>query len=206
MDTERFDKQRRFILEIDAEKRIERQTHIAGMSRRENDAEHAWHMAIMTWLLSEYANEKIDLAKTMLMVLMHDVVEIDAGDAYAYDSQAKAAAHDRECAAADRIYSILPPDQARAARDLWEEFEEGATSEARFAHAMDNLQPVLLNLANEGDDWREHGVFRSQVDQRQAQTRLGSQELWEYVQSQLDRAVEAGWLKTGDLPGEGECS
>ena len=102
--------------------------------------------------------------------------------------------------------SILPPDQARAARDLWEEFEEGATSEARFAHAMDNLQPVLLNLANEGDDWREHGVFRSQVDQRQAQTRLGSQELWEYVQSQLDRAVEAGWLKTGDLPSEGECS
>ena len=195
MDMERFEKQVRFALELDKEKNILRQTHLSGGGRRENDAEHAWHLAAMTWLMSEYANEPIDVAKTMLMVLLHDVVEIDAGDSYAYDPEAQETAHERELAAAERLYHILPEDQGTYLKALWEEFEAGETPEARFAHVMDNFQPLLLNDSNEGNDWREHGVARAQVEKRNERTAGGSREIWEYMKTVLDRNVERGSLK-----------
>ncbi len=195
MDWERFEKQKDFILEIDKEKNILRQTHLSGGGRRENDAEHAWHMAVMVWLLREYANEPLDLAKTMMMVLIHDVVEIDAGDTYAYDAAGKATAHDREEKAADRLFGLLPEDQGRELRALWEEFEEYETPEARFAHTMDNFQPMLLNDSNGGGDWKEHGIRRSQTEKRNEKTGTGSREIWEYMKTILDANVARGSLK-----------
>lgn len=195
MDWERFEKQKDFILEIDKEKNILRQTHLSGGGRRENDAEHAWHMAVMVWLLREYANEPLDLAKTMMMVLIHDVVEIDAGDTYAYDAAGKATAHDREEKAAERLFGLLPEDQGRELRALWEEFEEYETPEARFAHTMDNFQPMLLNDSNGGGDWKEHGIRRSQTEKRNEKTGTGSREIWEYMKTILDANVAKGSLK-----------
>ncbi len=195
MDWERFEKQKDFILEIDKEKNILRQTHLSGGGRRENDAEHAWHMAVMVWLLREYANEPLDLAKTMMMVLIHDVVEIDAGDTYAYDAAGKATAHDREEKAAERLFGLLPEDQGRELRALWEEFEEYETPEARFAHTMDNFQPMLLNDSNGGGDWKEHGIRRSQTEKRNEKTGTGSREIWEYMKTILDANVARGSLK-----------
>ena len=155
---DRLEQQISFIREIDKEKQIGRQTYLTGGSRKENDAEHAWHIALMAILLSEYANEPIDLLRTVTMLLIHDLVEIDAGDTYAYDEAAKATEHDREARGADRIFGILPEDQGKALRELWEEFNAGETPEARFAHAMDNFQPVMLNAATDGRAWAEHGV------------------------------------------------
>ena len=195
MDRERFERQVRFILELDKEKNIERQTRLTGHGRRENDAEHAWHLAAMTWLLSEYANEKFDVAKTMLMVLLHDVVEIDAGDSYAYDLQAQKTAHERELAAAERLYHILPEDQGTYLENLWKEFEAGETAEARFAHVMDNFQPMLLNHSNGGEDWKEHGIAKPQVEKRNLHTAEGSAWIWDYMKSIIDRNVEKGSLK-----------
>jgi len=195
MDTERFEKQIHFILELDKEKNIFRQTHLTHGGRRENDAEHAWHLAVMTWLLSEYSNEKIDVAKTMLMVLLHDVVEIDAGDSYAYDKNAQATAHEREKKAAARLYRLLPDDEGTALKALWEEFEEGNSPEAKFAHVMDNFQPLLLNNSNGGSDWKEHGVAREQVEKRNLRTQEGSGEIWEYMQTLLDENQKKGSLR-----------
>ena len=195
MDWERFEKQKDFILEIDKEKNILRQTHLSGGGRRENDAEHAWHMAVMVWLLREYANEPLDLAKTMMMVLIHDVVEIDAGDTYAYDAAGKATAHDREEKAAERLFGLLPEDQGRELRALWEEFEEYEAPEARFAHTMDNFQPMLLDDSNGGGDWKEHGIRRSQTEKRNEKTGTGSREIWEYMKTILDANVARGSLK-----------
>ena len=142
---DRLEKQLRFALEADKEKNIVRQTLISDGSRRENDAEHAWHAALMAVLLHEHSNEKIDLLRTVTMLLIHDIVEIDAGDTYAYDEQAKLSQRDRETAAADRIFGLLPGDQRDSLRALWEEFEAGVTAEAKFARTMDNLQPMTLN-------------------------------------------------------------
>ena len=192
MDLERFEKQIAFILEADREKNIYRQTHISGHLRRENDAEHAWHMAIMIYLLREYANEEFDVAKAMTMALIHDLVEIDAGDTYAYDTDALATQKEREARAADRIFGILPTDQGGELRALFEEFEAGQTPEARFARTMDNLQPLLLNDANGGGDWREHGVRRSQVMNRQRPSEHGSREIWEYSKALIERNVALG--------------
>ena len=152
MDGERFERQVAFILEADKEKNILRQTHLSGHGRRENDAEHAWHMAIMIYLLKEYANREIDVAKAMMMALIHDIVEIDAGDTYAYDDAGLATQKEREKKAADRIFGLLPEDQKAELRALFEEFEAGETAEASFARAMDNFQPLLLNDSNEGGD------------------------------------------------------
>ena len=148
MDKERFQKQLDFILEADKEKNILRQTHLSGYTRQENDAEHAWHMAMMIYLLKEYANEDFDVAKAMMMALIHDIVEIDAGDTYAYDTKGLATQKERESKAADRIFGLLPNDQKENLIALFEEFEEGKTPEARFAKTMDNLQPILLNDCN----------------------------------------------------------
>ena len=195
MDNNRFQKQLDFILEIDKEKQVYRQTHITGHVRRENDAEHAWHMAVMIYLLKEYANEDFDVSRAMAMALIHDVVEIDAGDTYAYDEAALATKDEREKAAADRIFGILPDDQRDALRGLFEEFEAGKTPEAKFARTMDNFQPLLLNDSNGGADWREHGVTKSQVTCRQKNSQLGSDTIWDYTSELIERNVEAGNIK-----------
>lgn len=194
-DDPRFAKQLRFILELDKEKTILRQTHLTGYRRQENDAEHAWHMAVMACLLKEYANEPFDLAKTLLMILLHDVVEIDAGDTFAYDAEGVKTQREREEKAADRIFGLLPEDQAREFRDLFEEFDRGDTPEARYAHAMDNFQPILLNDANDGKDWRLHQVHRQQVERRNARTHEGSEKIGQAVQAIIHRNVAKGNLK-----------
>ena len=195
MDRERLKKQTDFILELDKEKSIFRQTHLTGHGRNENDAEHAWHMAIMAWLLQEYSNVKVDIAKVMLMCLIHDVVEIDAGDTYAYDSEGLKTQSEREEKAADRIFSILPPDQGEKLRNLFEEFEANETPEARFAHVMDNFQPILLNVSNKGTDWIPHGISASQVRERQKRAQNGSDEIYAYIQELIQKHVDEGHLK-----------
>ncbi len=199
MDQERLNKQFDFIREIDKEKMIMRQTYLSDASRKENDAEHAWHTAVMTILLNEYANEKIDVLKTVAMLLLHDVVEIDAGDTYAYDEEGKKTQRAREECAADRIYGMLPEDQKQRLRDLWEEFEESKTPEARFARAMDHIQPLMLNDATDGKSWIEHGVELSQVLARNANTADGSRILWNYAKkSWIDRNVKNGSIRESD--------
>lgn len=195
MNQERFEKQLQFILEIDKEKNIFRQTHLSGHGRRENDAEHAWHMAIMIYLLKEYANEEIDLARAMMMALIHDIVEIDAGDTYAYDEKGLKTQKEREEKAADRIFGLLPGEQKEELRNLFEEFEAFSTPEARFARAMDNFQPLLLNHSNDGGDWKMHDVGRSKVERRHAATSLGSKEIGEYAMKLIDENVKKGNIR-----------
>lgn len=181
MFPERIEKQFEFLKEIDKEKNIFRQTYLADGKRKENDAEHAWHMALFVMVLSEYANDDIDVLKTMKIVLIHDLIEIYAGDTYAYDSKGNESKRERELAAADRLFNILPSDQAEEFRALWDEFEENITPEARFANTMDKIQPMMLNNASEGRSWEEHGVHASQVYGRNEKTHLGSEELWKYA-------------------------
>lgn len=195
MDQQRFQKQLDFILEADKEKTILRQTHLTGYLRQENDAEHAWHMAMMVYLLKEYANEEIDLAKTMMMALIHDIVEIDAGDTYAYDTAGKATQAERERQAANRIFGMLPEDQGAELRSLFDEFEACQTPEARFVRAMDNLQPILLNDSNNGRDWRLHQVKASQVKKRQERTALGSTQIYEYIHKLIEENRRKGNLR-----------
>lgn len=177
---ERLEKQIEFIKEIDKEKMIKRQTLLTNGIQKEDDAQHAWHMAIMTLLLSEYANEEIDILKTISMLLIHDIVEIDAGDTYAYDPKGIKTQRERETKAADRIFGLLPEDQKEKFRMLWEEFENNETPEARFAHTMDNFQPVMLNDATNGKMWEENKVRLSQILKRNEKTKLGSKILWDY--------------------------
>ena len=192
MNKERFEKQLAFILEADKEKNILRQTHLSGHGRRENDAEHAWHMAMMIYLLKEYANEDFDVAKAMMMALVHDIVEIDAGDTYAYDTKALETQKAREEKAANRIFGILPEDQCDELRALFDEFEAGKSPEARFAKAMDNFQPLLLNNSNGGSDWREHKVTRTKVIDRHRTSCLGSEKIWKYTEELINTNVEKG--------------
>lgn len=192
---ERLKKQLDFALEIDKEKNILRQTHLSGHGRNENDAEHAWHMAIMAYLLREYSNEPVDITRVMLMCLIHDVVEIDAGDTYAYDEEGKKTQKAREEAAKERIYSLLPEDQKEELAAIFDEFEESKTPESKFAHAMDNLQPLMLNNSNDGGDWREHGVSAKQVYGRQSRTKEGSEKLYEVTDQIIKKHSEKGNLK-----------
>ena len=192
MDSERFKKQLDFILEADKEKSIFRQTHISGYTRCENDAEHAWHMALMIYLLKEYSKEKFDVAKAMMMAIIHDIVEIDAGDTYAYDTRGLETQKERERLAADRIFGMLPCDQEKHLRSLFEEFEAGESAEARFVKAMDNFQPLLLNDLNDGEDWKRHSVRESQVVNRQSKTKLGSESIWEYSRRLIEENVKKG--------------
>ena len=195
MDKERFEKQMAFILEADKEKNILRQTHLSGGGRQENDAEHAWHMAMMIYLLKEYANEPIDLAKTMMMALIHDIVEIDAGDTYAYDETAMASQAERERLAADRIFGLLPDDQREELRGLFEEFEAGETAEAKFARTMDNLQPLMLNNSNNGGDWRDHQVTKTQIMKRHGRNQIGSAFIGEYTRELIEENVQKGNIR-----------
>lgn len=195
MDKERFEKQVAFILEADKEKNILRQTHLSGHGRQENDAEHAWHMAMMIYLLKEYANEPIDLAKTMMMALIHDIVEIDAGDTYAYDAVAMETQAERERLAAERIFGLLPDDQKEELKGLFEEFEAGETAEAKFARTMDNMQPLLLNNSNDGGDWREHQVTRTQIMKRHARNQLGSEVIGAYTKELIEENIRKGNIR-----------
>lgn len=195
MDRERLQKQIDFILEADQEKNIYRQTHLSRHGRNENDAEHAWHMALMAYLLKEYANEEIDIAKVMVMCLIHDIVEIDAGDTYAYDTEALKTQKEREEKAKERIFGLLPEDQKEMMTALFDEFEAFETPESCFAHTMDNFQPFLLNDSNEGGDWKEHGVSISQVLSRQSKSAKGSKELSDYVLEKLEEHVKKGRIK-----------
>lgn len=184
-----------FALELDKEKFIGRQTYLYDASRKENDAEHAWHMAVMAILLEDYSNEKIDLLKTIKMILLHDVVEIDAGDTYAYDEVGKASQEEREEKAAKRIYGMLPKKKADELYDLWREFEDRKTPEAKFARTMDNVQPLMLNNATDGRAWVEHEIDVSQVYGRNARTHEGSEEVWEFAnESFIKPNVEKGRL------------
>ena len=191
----RLEQQLEFILEIDKEKNIFRQTHLSGHGRNENDAEHAWHMAIMAYLLQEYSNEPVDVARVMLMCLIHDVVEIDAGDTYAYDAEGLKTQKAREEAAKERIYSLLPEDQKESLQAIFDEFEADETADAHFAHALDNLQPLLLNNSNGGSDWREHAVTAKQVYGRQIRTKKGSEELYEITDRILQENIRKGSLR-----------
>jgi len=191
---ERLTRQLDFIRELDGIKSIVRQNYLCDASRRENDAEHSWHIAVMIFLLQEYAEGQIDCAKAALMAMIHDVVEIDAGDTYAYDPQAAIDKAEREIKAADRIFGILPKDQEEYFRGLWEEFEEGKTNEAVFCRAMDVLQPVMLNSASCGKSWKEHTVRRSQVLPRIEAVRRFSDKLYGVVYDILNKAVEEGMI------------
>lgn len=200
MDEKRLEQQIAFCWEIDKEKFIGRQTWLTGATRKENDAEHAWHMAVMTVLLSEYANEEIDVLRTMTMLLIHDLVEIYAGDTYAYDEEGKKTQKRRELAAADRLFQMLPEDQGKKFREIWEEFEAENTPESRFARTMDNLQPMMLNAATDGKSWADRGIRLSQILGRNKNTAKGSEVLWEYAKENfLQPNLEKGRI-VEDVP------
>ncbi len=189
-----FEKQISFIMELDKIKKIGRQTYLSDVSRKENDAEHSWHLALMAFVLADYANEKIDVLKTVKMVLLHDVIEIDAGDTYAYDTEGNKTKRERELKAADRIFGLLPKEQAEEYRGLWDEFEEMETAEAKFANTLDKVQPLFLNDASGGKSWEEHGVRKNQVLARNERTHEGSEKLWAYAKSLIEKNVKAGKL------------
>lgn len=193
--TERLKQQMEFLLEMDKSKNVVRQTYLADGNRKENDAEHSWHLALMCLLLSEYANEPIDVLKTVTMVLFHDVIEIDAGDTYAYDVAGNETKSAREQKAASRLYGMLPEDQGERLKAIWEEFEAGETAEAKFARTLDRVQPLLLNDATNGRSWEEHGVKAEQVYKRNELTHTGSEELWEFAKGLIERNVAKGKLK-----------
>ena len=192
---ERLKKQLAFALEIDKEKNVFRQTHLSGHGRQENDAEHAWHMAIMAYLLREYANEEVDIARVMLMCLIHDIVEIDAGDTYAYDEENLKTQKAREDAAKERIFSLLPDDQKEEMIALFDEFEAYETAESKFAHSLDNLQPLMLNNSNDGSDWVEHGVTAQKIYGRQRKTRIGSEKLFQVTDAIIRDHIARGTIK-----------
>ncbi len=191
----RLEKQMQFILELDKIKSITRQTFLADETRKENDAEHSWHIAIMAIILKEYFDTDIDLLKVIKMVLMHDIVEIDAGDTFCYDEKANEDKVKREQEAAERIYHILPNDQAQEYKMLWYEFEEGQTKEAIFANILDRLQPILLNFRTSGKLWIENNISQQQVLRRNEKTLSGPKEIADYLMKLLERAVDLGYLR-----------
>ena len=193
---DRLRKQLSFILELDKMKNLYRQTYVLHEDRKENDAEHSWHLALMTFLLAEYANYQVDVTKVMKMVLIHDVVEIDAGDTYCYDAEGNKSKAEREEKAARRIFGMHPEDQYNEFYELWREFEDSHTKEARFAAVLDRLQPLLLNYTRKGISWQEHGIKKDQVLKRNVEYFAESDKIAELITSILDDATEKGWLKT----------
>ncbi len=192
---DRFRQQIEFILEVDKLKHVLRQTILMDKSRQENSAEHSWHIALTVMVLSEYARDSgIDFFKVMKILLIHDLIEIDAGDTYCYDDQGRKDQAAREKLAADRIFSILPPDQARLFRDLWHEFEERHTPESRFANALDRVQPFLHNYFTQGQTWQENKIRSGQVKARMQPVDEGAPVLWKFVISLIDDAVRRGFL------------
>ena len=189
---DRLKEQIDFILEIDKMKELLRQNYLADGSARENDADHSWHLAMMALILSEYSNEKVDVTRVVPMVLTHDLVEIDAGDTYAYDEAGALTKEKREKAAADRIFGILPKEQGTWMRGLWDEFEACNTPESKFAHVLDNSLPLFLNHAAGGISWKEHKVKRSQIYKRNRITGDGSAKIWEYMQELIQENINKG--------------
>lgn len=194
-DMDRMKKQIEFLMEIDKVKNIFRQTYLADGKRKENDAEHSWHLAIAAFLLKEYVSEEVDVFKVIIMVLIHDLVEIDAGDTYAYDYKGAETKRAREEAAADRIFGILPKDQGDYFRELWEEFEAYESADAKYAHLLDNFQPLLLNHESGGKSWTEHEVKKSQIYKRNEKIEETSPEVWEWMKEIVDRHIELGHVK-----------
>jgi putative hydrolase of HD superfamily len=194
MPSDRLNQQIQFILEIDRLKQILRQTLLTDGSRRENSAEHSWHISIMAFVLAEYAPADTDLLRAIKMLLIHDLVEIDAGDTFCYDLQSNLNKSEREQQAADRIFGLLPLDQAQEIRDLWEEFEAQETVTARFATALDRLQPILHNQQTQGGTWKQHQISQPQVMNRVAPIEAGSPLLWQFVQQVIEDCVTAGYL------------
>ena len=194
MTDDRLSRQVRFLREVDRLKQVFRQTWLLDRSRKENDAEHSWHLAVMAMLLREHAHPAVDLPRVIQMLLVHDLVEIDAGDTLCYDDDDHKA--QREHAAAQRIFALLPPDQADALRGLWEEFEARRTPEAQYAAALDRLQPLLHNYYTQGAAWREHGVKADQVLQRNRHIAEGAPALWAFAEDLIRDAVAKGYLAT----------
>ena len=195
-ESKRFKSQIEFILEADKLKKILRRTTLLDRSRRENSAEHSWHIALIVLVLSEYAEEDhLDLLQVIKLLLAHDLVEIDAGDTYCYDESGIQDQKEREIGAADRIFKILPEDQARLFRALWDEYEDRKTPESRFANALDRFQPLLHNYFTRGHTWRQQGIQKKQVLSRMQPVDEGSSFLWDYVSNLIDDAVEKGFLK-----------
>lgn len=192
--TSRLGRQLAFIAEIDRLKTVLRQTTTMDESRRENSAEHSWHLAVMAIVLAEYAPEGVDVLRTLKMLLVHDVVEIDAGDAFCYDADANLGKEERERLAAERLFGLLPEDIASELRDLWDEFEAGASGEARFAVALDRLQPLLQNYHTQGGTWRLHGVTDEQILRRMAPIEAGAPELWPVVARVVEEVCAAGYV------------
>lgn len=190
----RFTAQMQFLAEMDKMKNIYRQSRVLHEDRQENDAEHAWHLGMLALVLAEYANEPVDLQKVLATVLIHDVVEIDAGDTYAYDAAGNATKAAREQKAADRLFGMLPAEQGAAMRQLWEDFEAGSTPEARFANALDRIQPLMLNYLKHGESWKAHGTQQSQVRGRMQKVYDGSEVLGDLAETLISRAVEEGIL------------
>jgi putative hydrolase of HD superfamily len=201
---QRFEQQVRFIVEIDKLKRVLRRTLLTDGSRRENSAEHSWHIALMAPLLAEHGGASVDVSRVIRMLLVHDVVEVDAGDTFAYDAAGNVDRLEREQRAADRIFGLLPADQAAELRALWDEFEAAATDDARFAHAVDRLQPLLQNLHNEGGTWRSHGVTREQVVGRMRPIEDATPDLWSFVIRSIDEVWSRGRVLHWDEHGRGE--
>lgn len=195
MISDRLKCQIEFILEIDKMKNLYRQTYVLHEDRKENDAEHSWHLAILAFMLAEYANTPVDVLKTMKMVLIHDIVEIDAGDTYCYDEEGNQSKAEREKKAAKRIFGLLPDDQSTEFYVLWREFEECSTPEAKFASVLDRLQPILLNYTKKGISWKEHGIFKEQVIKRTLHSKEISNELFEVINAVIDDAADQGYLK-----------
>lgn len=202
MADSRLEQQMRFIIEADKLKEVFRQTLVTQSRRSENSAEHSWHFALMVITLAEHSNHQpLDVLRVLKMVLIHDLVEIDAGDTFAYDTKNMADQHERESRAADRIFGLLPADQAAAYRALWDEFEAQATPEARFAAACDRFHPMLLNCLTQGHAWQKHGVTQDRVLARNAHIENGSTELWTYARRMIDEAVAQGHLAPGPKAG-----
>ena len=197
MSDDRLARQLRFLLELDALKGVERRSWLLGGARRENSAEHSWHVALFGWLLAEHADEPLDRERVLRLLLVHDVVEIDAGDTFRYDDDGHADKLERERAAAERLFGLLPDDQGAELRALWDEFEARESADSRFANALDRLQPTLNNLATGGGSWRRHAVVKSQVMKRLRPIGDGSPMLWEHVKGLLDQAVADGILDEG---------
>jgi putative hydrolases of HD superfamily len=191
---DRLTQQIQFAIEIDRLKGVLRQTLLTDASRRENSAEHSWHIALMAVLFAEYAPAPLDLLKVLKMLMIHDLVEIDAGDTFCYDVQHNQSKAERETQAADRLFGLLPPDQRDELRQLWDEFEAQSSAEAQFAAAMDRLQPMLNNQQTQGGTWKQHGIDRDRVLQRAAPIGVGAPALGEFIHQLIDDCVEAGYL------------
>lgn len=191
---DRLKKQIEFMVEVDKLKNIYRQTYVLHEDRTENDAEHSWHLALLAFLLAEHSNQPIDVLRTMKMVLIHDIVEIDAGDTYCYDTEGYKDKAERETKAANRIFGILPDDQRDEFMALWLEFEENTTPESKFANVLDRIQPLTLNYRKDGISWKKHSVRKEQVVNRNIKTAEGSEILWEYVMEILDDAELKGFF------------